>query len=78
MENNIQYIKAFNYGYLLAKFKKGLITKISDSLAQQNSFTQGLKDGKDEYEIEYLKEQTKVINTLRSNNQDRENDLVRD
>lgn len=77
MEKNTQYIKAFNYGYLLAKFKKELIARISDSLAQPNSYTEGLMDGKEEYEIEYYKEQVHAIDNLRSNNQPRENDLDR-
>lgn len=73
----IQYIKAFNCGYLMAKFKKELIAKISDSLTRPNSYTEGLKDGKVEYEIEHYCDQVQTLDNLRINKQARENESGR-
>lgn len=50
------YTKGFNNGYLLAQHQPELLNKISGSLDRSNSYCDGLLSGKEEYEIEKAKE----------------------
>jgi hypothetical protein len=49
-----QYLKGFNYAYLLAKHKPELIKSIVTTKSQ-NEYIQGLKDSKDTFEQSKVK-----------------------
>lgn len=50
------YTKGFNNGYLLAQHQPELLNKISSSLDRNNSYCDGLMSGKEEFEIEKAKD----------------------
>lgn len=60
-----KYLKGFNHAYLLAKNKPELLQQIlnTDSL---NSYIQGLKDGKLEYEKSRVKSRFKELQKISS------------
>lgn len=47
-----QYIKGFNSGYLLAKLEPDLATKLTAIANEQNPYFKGLVSGKQEYDKE--------------------------
>lgn len=65
------YLKAFNNGYLLARYNTALLEKILES-NNKVKYILGLKDGKNAFEIQQKKSREKDIQRLSS---DRKNDL---
>jgi hypothetical protein len=59
------YIKAFNQAYLLAKYKSDLIAKILES-KHENEYIQGLRDGKETFELTLQNSRLKEIELLHS------------
>lgn len=49
------YIKGFNNGYLLAEHQPELLNKIAGTIDRNNPYCDGLVSGKEEYEIEKAK-----------------------
>ncbi|WP_342089215.1 hypothetical protein [Dyadobacter sp. OTU695] len=47
-----QYIKGFNSGYLLAKHEPGLAAQLTATPNEQNPYFKGLVSGKQEYDKE--------------------------
>lgn len=77
MENEIQYTKGFNSGYVIAKHNPTLMNSISATLSPSNPYTEGMLHGKAEHEFERTKDMLKEIENLRSNSNSRGNELGR-
>lgn len=54
-----QYIKGFNAGYLLSKHEPELLKKILNSPASDKEYCEGLHSGKKQHDSEKLLEQLK-------------------
>ncbi len=78
MENEIQYTKGFNSGYLIAKHNPPLINSISATLSPSNPYTEGMHHGKAEHELEQTKDKLKEIENLRSNSAHKESEFERE
>jgi len=78
MENEIQYTKGFNSGYVIAKYNPFLIKTLTASLAPSNSYLEGMILGRKEYELEIFKDQLKEIGDLRANSNVRSNEFGRE
>ena len=74
----IQYVKGFNSGYLLAKHMPVLLAKIIKNVSPANDFVEGLFSGNEEYELEYSRTQTEELKHLRNKSQNREKGFERD
>jgi len=80
-ENRIQYISGFNSGYIMAKYHPELFEKLSEGTTLSNSFLEGFKAGKKEYDLELnskelseigrLREKSKTIEREKGQNRDR-------
>jgi hypothetical protein len=66
MDPEIEYIKAFNNGYMLALYESLLLNTISKNLAPTNNYLQGFFDGKEQLELENSKDHLIEIGKLRS------------
>ena len=76
MKQEYTYQIGFNYGYLLAQYKKALIAKLTPFLTKKHDFLMGISDGKEEYELELQKDRLNEIDRLRNNsNRDIERDV---
>jgi hypothetical protein len=64
-QNEQQFIKGFNGGYLLAKFEPELSKKILKNLQVANEYIEGLIFGKDEWMKEKELLEVKELNRLR-------------
>ena len=73
-----QYIKAFNNGYVLAKFEPTLLATILKNLSPSNSYLEGMFAGKEEFELEKFRPHIDELNQIRQKGKDRENDLERE
>ena len=73
-----QYIRGFNFGYLLAKYLPALLAKIVKNVRPTNDFTEGLFSGKEEYELEHSRTQAEEIRQLRNASKSRDKGLERD
>ncbi|MBK7764394.1 MAG: hypothetical protein IPI46_13790 [Bacteroidetes bacterium] len=78
MENIQQYQTGFNTGYLITKHNPTLMNTIFATLSPNNSYTEGMIDGKQELEFEQVKDQIKEVDDLRNSTNERENDLGRE
>lgn len=74
----MQYIRGFNSGYLLAKYIPTLLAKIVKNVRPTNDFTEGLFSGKEEYELEHSRTQAEEISQLRKKSRDRDKGHERD
>lgn len=63
--NEKQFFKGFNQGYILAKYEPKLISILLKGSKDHNSYTNGIKHGQKEYELEYIKGHQIEINRLR-------------
>ncbi len=70
-----QFVKGFNSGYLLAKHEPVLLGKIVKTVEPSNDYLSGFLSGKEEYEIEFEKNQLDDLTQLRRKSKDREQDL---
>ncbi len=69
---NEQYLKGFNYAYLLAQHKSELMSKLLET-SSSNEFIKGLRGGRDTFEQSKLKDRTQVLNEIhKERDQDRE------
>jgi hypothetical protein len=71
MKDDSTYIKGFNNGYIISKFSPNLFKSISDTLSISNPYTEGMKDGQEEYEIEQGKAKYENLERLRNTTVDR-------
>lgn len=78
MNTEIQYIQAFNYGYVLALYEPGLLNTISQNLIPTNNYLQGFFAGKKQVELETNKGQLFELQQLRHYSQTKEKDLGKD
>jgi hypothetical protein len=76
-EQEQQYIKGFNGGYLLSKHEPDLTAKISQNLQPNTGYLEGFLSGKEEYQLENSRIQLNELEELRSRTKERENDLER-
>jgi hypothetical protein len=65
---NEQYLKGFNYAYLLAEHNPKLIEEIIKT-TNSNDYILGLNDGKSTFEKKRVKSRTQEINKLLSKKQ---------
>lgn len=61
----LDFIKGFNAGYLLAKFKPELAKLVIKDLQVSNDFNKGLVQGQKEFQKERVKSNPKVFNEPR-------------
>lgn len=66
-----EYVKGFNQSYLLAMHKPSLLAKIVKT-ENKNLFLQGMKDGKQVYENEISKDNSRKQSRLDELNQNRD------
>ncbi len=78
MQNEQQYAKGFNNGYLIAKHNPPLMNAISSTLSPLNPYLEGMINGKQEHEFEQMKDQLKEVEHLRGNSNSRENEFGRE
>lgn len=74
----MQYIKGFNSGYLLAKHMPTLLAKIVKNFRPSDDFSEGLFSGKEEFELEYSRTQAEDLSRLRNVSKSRDKGLDRD
>ena len=72
------YIKGFNSGYIMAEHKPELLDVVTKNTPNKNEYIEGMKDGKEQLEIEKIEEQVKDIEDLRSRSSSRDNGLERE
>lgn len=60
-----QYQRGFNNGYIIARHEPGLLNKIVKNLRPANSYLDGLFSGKKECEVEQSKEKIIDLRKLR-------------
>lgn len=78
MDNHeLQFIEGFNSGYLLAKHKPDIASKLTDLLNPENDFCGGLISGKNEYELEKTRAQEKELLDIRNKSKERGKHLER-
>ncbi len=78
MENEQQYIKGFNQGYIVTKYNPTLMNSISATLSPSNPYSEGMLHGKAEHEFEQTKDKFKEIENLRANSNNRANEFERE
>ncbi|MBL7771717.1 MAG: hypothetical protein JNM95_02505 [Chitinophagaceae bacterium] len=66
MEQEHNYHLGFNSGFLLAKYKRALVTKLTQSIRCTSAYLQGLSDGKAEYDKSMQQEKLKELESLRT------------
>ena len=71
--NEIQFIKGFNAGYLLAKYEPQLLIGLLDKISPINSYVDGMSNGVKEYELERTYERLNELESLKER-QSREKD----
>ena len=72
-----QYIKGFNYGFLIAKYEPKLMSSITMTLTPKNTYLEGMINGNLEFQFEHTHEQLREVENLRNNSNDRRVDLNR-
>ena len=71
-----QYIRGFNHGYLLTKHLPDLVTKLIKNIKETTSdYLSGFFSGKEEWELEYSREQLGQLRGIRENAKDHGRDL---
>ena len=76
MENEEQqFIKGFNGGYLIAKHEPELSSKILEKLEPLNDYTKGLISGKNEWQKEKELSQLQELNNLRDSSREQDKGL---
>jgi hypothetical protein len=71
-----QYIKGFNHGYLLTKHLPDLVAQLVKRITNTTSdYLSGFFSGKEEWEIEYSKEQLDRLRGIRDRGKDLEQNL---
>lgn len=76
--NEQQYIKGFNNGYTLSKYKPDLINKLMQNLHPSNDYLEGLFSGREEFELETSRDQLQELHRLRNESRDRDHNLERE
>ena len=72
------FIKGFNSGYILAKHMPILLLKIVKNVSPAGDFIEGLFSGKEEYELEYSRNQGNDLSRLRNASKSQDKGLERD
>ena len=71
-----QYIRGFNHGYLLTKHLPDLVSQLVKHIKETTSdYLSGFFSGKEEWELEYSKEQLNELENIRNRTKEREHDL---
>ena len=74
-----QYIRGFNHGYLLTKHLPDLVAKLVKHIKETTSdYLAGFFSGKEEWELEYSREQINSLENIRNNFKDQGPDIERD
>lgn len=76
-EQEQSYAKGFNRGYLLTKHEPELVYKITRTLNPTNDYLSGFFSGKEEYELEFSRDQLLKLGNLRERSKNEEQDLER-
>lgn len=63
--NTEKYIKGFNDGFILKKYKPELLENILNTTSS-NDYIQGLKDGEREFKQQKVKSRTQELENLKS------------
>jgi hypothetical protein len=71
-----QYIRGFNHGYLLTKYLPDLVVQLIKHIKETtNEYISGFFSGKEEWELEYEREQLGELENLRNRPRDHERDI---
>lgn len=74
-----QYIKGFNHGYLLTKRLPDLVAKLVRQIKTTTSdYLSGFFSGKEEYELELNRIQLNELESLRNPSIDKEHDIEKE
>jgi len=74
-----QYIRGFNHGYLLTKHLPELVAKLVKHIqSTANDYLAGFFSGKEEYELEYSRDQLNEMEKLRDRAKDIERDIEKE
>jgi hypothetical protein len=77
MNTETQFIKAFNNGYTLAKYEPELLQSVSKNLSPNNTYLEGLLEGKEQCTKEYTQEKLTDLDNLRNHTQEKDKELGR-
>ena len=75
-QNELQFIRGFNSGYILAKHEPQMLSTLVKDLRPNTSYIAGMKGGQREYEQETMKDRLNELERLKNN--DKEKNIDRD
>ncbi len=78
MNTEIKYIEGFNKGYLLAKHEPALLGQVVKNVQPKTDYLQGFFSGREEFELENLRNHLNDLDRLRNQQKNLENELDRD
>lgn len=73
-----QFIRGFNHGYLLARYLPDLMSKIVKSINSTSDYFQGFFSGEKEWDLENSRSQVAGLNRIRTESKSRERNIERD
>jgi hypothetical protein len=73
-----QFIKGFNNGYILQKYEPDLLSQLIHTLLPSNWYLEGFFAGKEEYELEQSQKELDDLHRLRDQTRGQEHDLEHD
>lgn len=78
MDEQENFIKGFNNGYILSKYEPALLSQLIHTLQPSNNYLEGFFSGKEEFELENSTKELDDLHRLRNKSVSRENDLEHD